>query len=55
VGARFVWVGLVDAQTGRPINPVALVNDELIEMTDWELQDFAVQIVRDQPELAERS
>ena len=29
------------------IDPVALVTDERIEMTDWELQDFAVQIVRD--------
>ena len=39
--------GLIDARTRLPINPVALVTDELIEMTDWELQDFAVQVVRD--------
>lgn len=39
--------GLIDARTRQPINPVALVTDELIEMTDWELQDFAVQVVRD--------
>jgi hypothetical protein len=39
--------GLLDARTGKPIDPVALVSDERIEMTDWELQDFAVQIVRD--------
>jgi hypothetical protein len=38
--------GLLDVQTGRPIDPVALISDERIEMTDWELQDFAVQIVR---------
>ena len=39
--------GLIDAHNGKPIDPVALVSDERIEMTDWELQDFAVQIVRD--------
>ena len=39
--------GLLHAQTGKPIDPVALVSDDRIEMTDWELQDFAVQIVRD--------
>jgi hypothetical protein len=48
-----IWVpdatgwGLLNAQTGALVNPVALVSDERIEMTDWELQDFAVQIVRD--------
>ena len=26
------------------------ISDERIEMTDWELQDFAVQVVRDQLE-----
>ena len=31
---------------GLPIVPPALVTSEKIEMTDWELQDFAVQIVR---------
>jgi hypothetical protein len=39
--------GLIDAISKQEINPVALVSDELIEVTDWELQDFAVQIVRD--------
>ncbi len=39
--------GLLDAKTRQPINPVALISDELIEMTNWELQDFAVQVVRD--------
>lgn len=38
--------GLVDASTGRAVNPPALVTDEPIEMTDWELHDFAVQVVR---------
>ena len=31
---------------GLPIDPPVLVTSEKIEMTDWELQDFAVQIVR---------
>lgn len=38
--------GLIDAHTRKPFNPVDLVSDENIEMTEWELQDFAVQIVR---------
>jgi hypothetical protein len=38
--------GLVHACTGRPVNPPALVSDELIEMTDWEIHDLAVQVVR---------
>ena len=42
--------GLVDARTGKPINPIELVTDEKIEVTQWELQDFAVQAVRDQLE-----
>lgn len=40
--------GLIDADTGSPVNPVDLVSAEKIEMTAWELQDFAVQVVRDQ-------
>ena len=40
--------GLVDAKSRKPINPIELVTDEKIEMTRWELQDFAVQVVRDQ-------
>jgi len=39
--------GLHDLRTGRAIDPVSLITDDLIEMTDWELQDFAVQIVKD--------
>jgi hypothetical protein len=40
--------GLVDARTRKPIDPPALISDEKIVMTDWELQDFAVQVVRDE-------
>lgn len=39
--------GLLDAETGAPIDPVALVTDEKIEMTPWETHDMAVQVVRD--------
>lgn len=38
--------GLIDAKTRLPFNPVNCITDENIEMTDWELQDFAVQVVR---------
>jgi len=38
---------LVAADTGNPINPAALVTEARIEMTHWELQDMAVQVVRD--------
>ncbi len=39
--------GLRDLRTGQAIDPVVLIGDELIEMTDWELHDFAVQVVKD--------
>lgn len=39
--------GLIDAVSRRAIDPISFVTDEKIEMTDWELQDFAVQVVRD--------
>jgi len=39
--------GLLDADTRRLIDPVALVTDQKIEMTPWEVQDVAVQAVRD--------
>jgi hypothetical protein len=39
--------GLLDVETNKPIDPVSLVTDEKIEMTSWEIQDMAVQIVRD--------
>lgn len=42
--------GLLDAKTKKPIDPPAEISDKKIEMTDWELQDFAVQIVRQQIE-----
>ena len=38
--------GLIDAHTRKPFNPVDLISDDKIEMTQWELQDFAVQVVR---------
>ena len=37
---------MIDAGTGKPLDPPDLVTDELIEMSDWELHDFAVQVVR---------
>jgi hypothetical protein len=40
--------GLIDARTGLSVDPLSLVTNELIEMTDWEVHDFAVQVVRDQ-------
>ena len=39
--------GLVHAETGTAVDPVALITEEKIEMTAWELQDFAVQVIRD--------
>ena len=39
--------GLISAQTRRAIDPISFVSDEKIVMTDWELQDFAVQVVRE--------
>jgi hypothetical protein len=38
--------GLIDAITRQKINPFDLVDNKLIPMTDWELHDMAVQIVR---------
>lgn len=37
--------GLIDVSSRKPINPLDYVSDELIEMTDWELHDFAIQVV----------
>ena len=42
--------GLLDMATNRPVDPPALVTEEQIEMSDWELQDFAVQVVREKLE-----
>ncbi len=47
VAERGGW-GLVDARIGTSVDPVMLITDQRIEMTHWELQDFAVQVVRDQ-------
>lgn len=40
--------GLVHAKTGHGVDPASLVSNELIEMSNWELHDFSVQVVRDQ-------
>ncbi len=39
--------GLLDATTRKPINPIELVSEQEIEMTEWEIHDMAVQVVRD--------
>lgn len=39
--------GFIHAVTGAPVDPFEMVSDALIEMSDWELHDFAVQIVCD--------
>lgn len=38
--------GLLSLKDRKPVNPPDLVTDEKIEMTDWELHDFAVQVIR---------
>ncbi len=38
---------LIDDTSDKLINPIDLVSDEKLEMTDWEVHDFAVQVVRD--------
>lgn len=38
--------GLIDLRDGKRIDPSTLVSEEQIAMTDWELLDFAVQVVR---------
>jgi hypothetical protein len=47
--SHFGW-GLVDVTTRLPINPIDFVTDENIVISDWELQDIAVQVVRTQLE-----
>lgn len=39
--------GLLDPFTREPVNPVAFVTDQLIEMTLFEIHDAAVQVVRE--------
>jgi hypothetical protein len=46
--------GIVEAKSGKLVDPVTLVSDELIEMTAWELHDLAVLIVRNHLEQAGR-
>jgi hypothetical protein len=38
--------GLIDLRDGKPVDPSTLVSEEQVAMTDWELLDFAVQVVR---------
>ncbi len=38
--------GLEDLRTRQLLHPPALISDKAIEMTDWELHDFAVQVVK---------
>ena len=46
---EFGW-GLVHAVTKQLIDPLGLVSEELIEMSDWEVHDFAVNTVMDRLE-----
>jgi hypothetical protein len=39
--------GLTDIATGASVDPAALASEALIPMSDFELHDFAVQVVRD--------
>jgi hypothetical protein len=39
--------GLIEASTGKPLNPMEHMPTEPVRMTDWELHDSAIQIVRD--------
>jgi len=47
VADRSGW-GLVDPDTDGLIDPVALVTDEKIEMSRWEVHSLAVQVVSEQ-------
>lgn len=42
--------GLIDPITKNRISPEELITDESIEMSDWEVQDMAVTIVKNQIE-----
>ena len=50
---KFGGWGLTHTETGETVSPLDLVSDELIELSDWELQYFAIQIVRDHLEKEE--
>lgn len=38
--------GLIHAETGKYVNPLELVSSDLIEISNWELHDFAIQFVK---------
>lgn len=38
--------GLLHAETRKTIDPLALVSEELLEISNWELHDFAIQVVK---------
>jgi len=38
---------LVHAETKKPINPVELISEELVEMSPWEVHDVGIQLVAD--------
>ena len=42
---RYGGWGLTHAQTDQPVDVGALVSNEPVEMSDWELHDFAIQVV----------
>jgi hypothetical protein len=42
----FTGWGLRSLINRKQVNPVELITDERVEMSDWELHDFGVQIVR---------
>jgi hypothetical protein len=44
--AELGW-GLIDPESNLSVNPLDLVTEEKIEVTEWELLDFGVQVVRD--------
>ncbi len=46
--------GLLDARTGLAVDPAALLNNERVEISDWELHDLAVNYVRAHLEKAGR-
>ena len=39
---------LIHSETKKPINPVELISEELVEMSPWEIHDVGIQIVADQ-------
>jgi hypothetical protein len=46
--------GLTDPRNGMSIDPIALITDERIEMTEWEVHDCGIQVVRDHLQKAGR-